>query len=132
MDMIQLYHTGFQIIEKPDLRAGRRNADFGQGFYLSDNGEFSRRWARKRKGLPTYLNVYELDLKDLCVKQLSRDEEWFEYIYLNRANQADVLADFDVITGPIANDTIYDTWGIITSGFLKNDQALRLLMIGPE
>ncbi len=132
MGILRLYHTGFQIIESPDVKAGRKNADFGQGFYLSDNEEFSRRWARKRSGLRTYLNVYELETEGLRVKRFSRDEEWFGYIYANRANQPDALTDFDVITGPIANDTIYDTFGITTSGYLSKDRALRLLMIGPE
>ena len=128
--MTVLYHTGFQIIEKPDLRIGRKNADFGQGFYLSDNKEFAKRWARQRKGLTTYLNIYELDLQGLQIKHFSRDSEWFEYIYANRANRKDLFADHDVIIGPIANDTIYDTWGIITSGLLKGEDALNLLRIG--
>ena len=38
----------------------------------------------------------------------------------------------DLIIGPIANDTIYDTLGIISSGFLKREEALELLLIGPE
>ena len=128
---LRLFHTGFEVIEKPDLRIGRRNADFGQGFYLSDNEEFSRRWARKRKGSATYLNTYLLETEGLHVKRFTRDSEWFEYIFANRADRPDTLAEFDVITGPIANDTIYDTWGIITSGFLQKEQALKLLMIGP-
>jgi len=37
-----------------------------------------------------------------------------------------------VITGPIANDTLYDTWGILTSGMLSRAQALSLLTIGPQ
>ncbi|MBQ7508601.1 MAG: hypothetical protein IJT52_04650 [Spirochaetales bacterium] len=28
MGVIRLYHTGFSIIEKPDIKAGRTNADF--------------------------------------------------------------------------------------------------------
>ncbi|MBQ3407063.1 MAG: DUF3990 domain-containing protein [Lachnospiraceae bacterium] len=129
--MIQLVHTGSQIITSPDITIGRRNADFGQGFYLSDNVEFSKRWARSRKGETTYLNTYELDTDGLNIKRFGRDTEWFEYIYSNRSGRDDTLAGFDVISGPIANDTIYDTWGIITSGLLKKEQALRLLMIGP-
>ena len=74
MCVLQLFHTGHQIIEKPDIKIGRRNADFGQGFYLSENGEFARRWARKRKDLPTYLNIYELDLQGLSFRRFSRDE----------------------------------------------------------
>ena len=33
--------------------------------------------------------------------------------------------------GPIANDTVFDTLGMIGSGFLKPEEALRLLEIGP-
>ncbi len=61
----------------------------------------------------------------------SRNTEWFEYIFANRAARPDRIADADVIIGPIANDTIYDTFGIITSGFLQPDEALKLLLIGP-
>lgn len=129
--MILLFHTGFQIIEKPEINAGRTNADFGQGFYLSPDKEFSKRWARERKGLRTYLNAYELDTTGLAVKHFSRDTEWLDYIIDNRFGKPDAYADYDVITGPIANDTLYDTWGIITSNLLKKDQALQLLLIGP-
>ena len=128
---IRLFHTGFSVIEEPDIRAGRKNADFGQGFYLSDDSEFSKRWARERRGQKTYINEYELDVSGLRIKHLARDGEWYDYIYSNRTGTADLLSDYDVITGPIANDTIYDSLGTTTSGFIKRDQALRLLMIGP-
>ena len=54
-----------------------------------------------------------------------------DYLFANRRGQPDALAEYDVIMGPIANDTLYDTFGIITSGFLPRDQALSLLMLGP-
>ena len=37
-----------------------------------------------------------------------------------------------MIIGPIANDTIFDTLGIMTSGYLKTEDAMKLLLIGPE
>ena len=37
-----------------------------------------------------------------------------------------------MVIGPIANDTLYDTLGIITSGFLTREQAAELLLLGPE
>ena len=126
-----LYHTGFQVIREPDISVGRKNADFGQGFYLSDNEEFSLRWARTRRGSETYLNIYRVDYSGLNIKRFSRDEEWFEYIFANRAGRPDLLAEYDVIVGPIANDTIYDTWGIITSGLITTRQALSVLTKGP-
>ena len=36
------------------------------------------------------------------------------------------------MVGPIANDTIFETFGVISSGFLKPEDAMKLLMIGPE
>ena len=126
-----LYHTGYQEIWEPDIHHGRKNADFGQGFYLSDNAEFSKRWAKERNGFSVWLNRYELITDDLKIKRFTRDAEWFRYIFANRAGQEDSLAEYDVIIGPIANDTLYDTLGITTSGFLTPEQATRTLMIGP-
>lgn len=126
-----LYHTGFEIIRQPDVHFGRENADFGQGFYLTADAEFARRWARERRGQKTIINTYALDCTGLQIHRFRRDADWFAYLYANRSRKPDALAA-DVIMGPIANDTIYDTWGIITSGFLKPEAAMRLLLIGPE
>ncbi len=128
---ILLYHAGFEIIKHPDIHRGRKNADFGQGFYLSGSEEFARRWAKERRGQDTYINVYELDTGGLNIRHFERDRTWFECIYRNRHLQEDPGDTYDVITGPIANDTLYDTFGITTSGWLKEEQALQLLMTGP-
>lgn len=126
-----LYHAGFEIIRQPDVHFGRRNADFGQGFYLTADADFARRWARARRGQKTFINSYELNCDGLRIHSFRRDAEWFAYLYANRSGKPDALAA-DLIMGPIANDTIYDTWGVITSGFLKPEAAMRLLLIGPE
>ena len=126
-----LYHTGFDIIRYPDVHHGRKNADFGQGFYLTADADFAHRWARERKGEKTILNTYELNTEGLRIHQFSRDAEWFEYIFRNRNWKPDELTA-DVIIGPIANDTIYDTFGVITSGILKPVEAMELLLVGPE
>jgi len=128
MSSIILYHVSHDEIRAPDIRRGRSNADFAQGFYLSRDKEFVLRWAAK----DTVLNTYELSTGDLKIRRLERSKEWFDYIFANRRAQKDTLEEFDVIAGPIANDTIYNTMGIITSGFLSTDEALELLMIGPE
>lgn len=126
-----LFHTGFQIIQDPDIRRGRQNADFGQGFYLSDNEAFSKRWARVNKDTPVYLNRYEMDYEGLDIKHFARNQEWFDYIFNNRAGRPDDLKEYDIIIGPIANDTLYDTGGIITSGLINRKQAFQMLSVGP-
>ena len=48
--MLRLYHAGFQVIPSPDVRYGRKNADFGQGFYLTADKAFAQKCAREQKG----------------------------------------------------------------------------------
>lgn len=124
--ILRLYHTGERAIPEPDIHFGRKNADFGQGFYLTPDREFTLRWA----GENAVVNEYELDLAGLAVLRLERDEAWFDYIFQNRRLRDG--SDADVVMGPIANDTLFDTLGIVSSGFLSTEEALRLLRIGPE
>lgn len=128
---MQLYHAGVETIQLPDIHYGRKNADFGQGFYLTGDVDFAHRWARARDGKLPIVNHYELDERGLKVHRFTRDEAWFDYIFANRKGREDTL-DADVVIGPIANDIIYDTFGIITSGFLSEEEAMKLLLIGPE
>ena len=123
---MKVYHTSQVEVQVPDIYHGRKNADFGQGFYLSPDIEFARRWAFK----DAVINAYELDLNGLAVYTFSRDTDWLAYILSNRRGVD--TRDADVIVGPIANDILFDTFGIISSGFLKPEAALQLLQIGPE
>ncbi len=120
-----LYHSAQAEIKKPDIRHGRMNADFGQGFYLTENRSFAEKWA-------AVVNIYELDTTGLLIKRFSRDSAWFDYIFGNRHGQPDAYPGYDLVIGPIANDTIYDVLGIVTSGILSRYQSLALLQVGPE
>ena len=128
---MRVFHAGYDQIRDPDIRRGRVNADFGQGFYTTDNEEFARRWVREKPGAAVFVNIYELDLEGLKVKSFERDGEWFRYVFSNRRSMPDELSEYDVIVGPIANDTIFNTMGIMTSGYLSDDEAVQLLTIGP-
>ena len=121
-----LYHTGDKEIKNPDIHYGRKNADFGWGFYLTPDREFTYRWAKEN----AVVNEYELDESELNIHTFTRDAGWFQYIFDNRRNRDSLAAD--VVVGPIANDTIFDTFGVISSGYLKPEDAVKLLMIGPE
>ena len=41
-ERLRLYHTGFHELRAPDITVGRKNADFGRGFYLSGSDAFPR------------------------------------------------------------------------------------------
>ena len=122
-----LYHTGHHELRDPDIRIGRKNADFGQGFYLSFSDAFAGKWVREQPGLDAFVNTYEMDFEGLRVRRLERNEEWFDAVFRNRSGRGDPFPEEDVIIGPIANDTIYNTYGIFTSGLLSREQSLRLL-----
>ncbi len=121
-----LYHTSDREIIRPDIHYGRKNADFGWGFYLTPDEEFTYRWARDN----AVVNVYEFDETGLDVHAFDRNEDWFKYIFNNRRAKDGLTAD--VVIGPIANDTIFDTLGVISSGYLSPEDAMKLLTIGPE
>lgn len=121
-----LYHTSDREIRNPDIHHGRKNADFGWGFYLTPDRDFTYRWARDN----AVVNEYVLDEIGLEVHRFTRSVDWFRYIFNNRRAKDSLSAD--IVIGPIANDTIFDTLGIMSSGYLKTEDALRLLMIGPE
>jgi hypothetical protein len=126
MEKMKLYHTSNVIIETPDIKRGRENADFGQGFYLTTDYEFCKRWILQ----DAYINEYELELDDLHVIRFERDQQWFDYIFNNRRKNDKIHAD--VIIGPIANDTIYETYGVLSSGFIQPSDAAKLLQVGPQ
>ncbi len=121
-----LYHAGDREIREPDIRRGRKNADFGWGFYLTPDRDSARRWARDN----AVINTYELDVSGLRLRTFPRDADWFRYIIGNRSLRDSLPCD--VVIGPVANDTIFDTFGVVGSGYLEPEDALRLLSIGPE
>ena len=75
-----LYHTSNREVVSPDIHHGRKNADFGWGFYLTPDRDFTYRWARKN----AIVNVYELDETGLDIHRFTRDVSWFQYIINNR------------------------------------------------
>ena len=121
-----LYHGSNTEVAVPRLLRSVRTLDFGPGFYLTPDMDFAYRWA----GANAVVNEYELDEEGLRIHRFRRGEDWFHYIFHNRRAEDSLSAD--VVIGPIANDTIFETLGIISSGFLQPSDAMKLLMIGPE
>ena len=127
MDRILLYHTGFEEIRSPDVHYGRKNADFGQGFYMSPDRSFSERWAKERKGSSTVINTYELLTDGLRIKRLDRDEEWFDCIFSNRNGKSDLLSGYDVITQVvIRTEKAAEQLTWLSSEVLDHEKIMRM------
>lgn len=132
-----LYHGSLSIVEHPLVHIGRKDLDFGQGFYLTEIEQQAIAWAHvlqersKKKPIP-YVNVYELK-EEATIKAKyvwktfpTYDREWLEFIVASRRGKMP-WKDYDVIEGGIANDSVIDTIDAYMSGLITADIALGQL-----
>lgn len=132
-----LYHGSNMVVENPALIKQNRYLDFGFGFYTTTNREQARNFAekvteRRKAGNPT-LNIYSIDEKiafEECslLRFESPDEAWLDFVSKNREGTYQGF-QYDLIYGPVANDDVYRTLTLYTTGVLTKDQALEALKI---
>lgn len=102
---MKLYHGSTQIVEKPEIRISRFNKDFYFGFYCTSIEQQAVRWATRFGS--GYINVYEYvedtNLKILRFEKMT--DEWLDFIVACRSGKAH---DYDIVEGPMADDTIFN------------------------
>ncbi len=106
MEKIMVYHGSSQIVDTPEIRIARFNKDFYFGFYCTIMRRQAERWAT-RYGQTGYVNLYEYhpneNLKMLKFEKMT--EEWLDFIAACRVGRAH---DYDIVEGPMADDTIFN------------------------
>ncbi|SFS81431.1 Protein of unknown function [Succinivibrio dextrinosolvens] len=65
-----IYHGSDHIIEHPVYKGGKRNNDYGYGFYTTQDLELAKEWACS-KNQDGYANIYEVDLDTLRILNLN-------------------------------------------------------------
>ena len=72
--MRKIYHGSVKIIEKPQYGAGRRDNDYGLGFYCTEDIELAKEWAAadERGG---FVNCYEVDENGMSYLNLQQVPE---------------------------------------------------------
>lgn len=130
-----LYHGSNMVVEKPKLIEQNRFLDFGYGFYTTTNREQAENFAKKivvRRGGKPIVNEYEFDdnaQTDLIIKRFAApDEEWLDFVSANR-NGSENGGNRDVIIGAVANDDVYRTLQVYSSGLLTKEQAIEALKV---
>lgn len=105
-EKLTLYHGSKEIVRVPEIRIPKYNKDFYIGFYCTLYADQAVRWATRFNGTG-YLNEYEYTPDDsLKVKKFSgMSEEWLDFIVDCRLGKSH---DFDIVEGPMANDTIFN------------------------
>lgn len=100
-----VYHGSYMKIEFPEIRKHNFTKDFSWGFYCTKIQEQAEKWCKKFK--TKIVNVYEVkDMESLNVKEFTDyDDEWLEFVVNCRSGKTH---DYDVVIGPMADDTIYD------------------------
>ncbi len=134
MSKIIVYHGGTETVENLICKFGRKNLDFGQGFYVTDFREQAVTWANnmaKNRKKTAILNRYKLDKATIlqnaqCKIFKAYDKEWLEFIVGNRSGQ-ELSKDYDYVEGDVANDRVLDTINLYIAGLMELSTALREL-----
>lgn len=111
--MVTIYHASDKIVSKiknPEKEKIGYRKDFGYGFYCTRIKKQAERWNElkydNRGVVNTFLYDEERALKNVKIKYFKEDDEWLEFVVLNRSK--DIKPEFDIIEGPMADDKIFN------------------------
>lgn len=132
--MITVYHGGVSRVETPLANVGRKNLDFGQGFYVTRIKKQAEIWAdragRQLLANPV-VNIYQLDI-DSIVKEYRYlkfehyDATWLQFIVACRGGY-NPSTEYDCVEGGVANDRVIDTVEGFINGTVSEEYALQEL-----
>ena len=148
--LITIYHGSKQIVEEPVFGEGKKNNDFGLGFYCTESDELAKEWAVSslRDG---FSNKYTLDTEHLKILNLNSPEytilNWIAVLIEHRlfaiktpvARRAkQYLIDnfsinvnaYNLITGYRADDSYFDYAEAFINNGITVEQLARAMKLG--
>ena len=148
--IITIFHGSEQIVETPEFGLGRRNNDFGLGFYCTESEDLAKEWAVSslRNG---FANRYTLDTEYLNILNLNSPDytilNWIAVLVEHRlfsiktpvARRAKrYLIDnfgvnvnaYDLITGYRADDSYFDYAESFLNNGISVEQLARAMRLG--
>lgn len=135
--MMTLYHGSHTAVPQPLVKVGRKNVDFGQGFYLTRLEEQASAWAeiiasRRSRTVVPVVSVYTFDREKAIADGVrflifeTYNLEWL-YFVVGCRKGADHSEEYDVVEGGVANDNVIDTVEDYEKGIITAEQALGQL-----
>ncbi len=147
---ITIYHGSKQIVEAPVFGEGRKNNDFGLGFYCTESSDLAKEWAvsslrdgfSNRYSLDTeYLNILDINSSDYTILN------WIAVLVEHRvfsiktpvARRAkQYLIDnfginvnaYDLIVGYRADDSYFDYAEAFVNNGITVEQLARAMKLG--
>ena len=148
--LITIYHGSEQIIEVPTFGLGKKNNDFGLGFYCTKNNDLAKEWAVSslRNG---FSNRYSLDTEYLNILNLNSPNytilNWIAVLVEHRLfsiktpvahrakrylieNFGVNVNAFDLITGYRADDSYFDYAESFLNNGISVEQLARAMHLG--
>ena len=148
--IITIYHGSEKIVEIPTFGEGKKNNDFGLGFYCTESEDLAKEWAVSslRNG---FANKYTLDTEYMRILNLNSPEytilNWIAVLVEHRlfsiktpvARRAkQYLIDnfsinvnaFDIITGYRADDSYFDYAESFLNNGISVEQLARAMRLG--
>ena len=131
---MRVFHGSIVAVKEPLANVGRRNLDFGQGFYVTDLQEQAISWAARpfNAGKPQILNIYEFDREWVSSSGFKvlhfekYDGDWLDFVVANRRGMM-LWKDYDMVEGGIANDDVFNTIELYLSELIPKEEALKRL-----
>ena len=135
--MKTLYHGSYTEVSAPLAKVGRRNLDFGQGFYLTSLRLQAENWAvivssRRGRNAVGKVSVFRFNESQAIADGVRfkrfevYDIEWLDYVVDCRRGK-DISSEYDIVEGGVANDSVIDTVEDYEKGIITSEQALGQL-----
>lgn len=128
---MRLYHGSYLPVPTPDLDHSRLNVDFGRGFYTTPIYTQAVNWCSKfkRRRKSAFVSFYRFDesaYHELSVLHFETySEQWLDFILSCRSGQDS--SDYDIVTGGVANDKVFNTVELYLDGLINKEEAIRRL-----
>lgn len=135
--MKTLYHGSYTEVSAPLAKIGRRNLDFGQGFYLTSLKQQAENWttivsSRRGRNVAGKVSVFRFNESQAVTDGIRfkrfevYDIEWLNYVVDCRRGK-DISSEYDIVEGGVANDNVIDTVEDFEKGIITAEQALGQL-----
>lgn len=120
-----LYHGSNVVVQKPKVLTNGHYKDSGYGFYCTNLEKQAVKWAlvKRKKHI---VNIYDYkENMNLKICQFNRmTEEWLDFVVNCRKG---IEHDFDIVEGPMADDTIWDNIEDFTRGDISREAFWALV-----
>ena len=122
---MELFHGSNVVVDQPKIITDGYYKDFGYGFYCTNLEKQAKRWALvKQHG--HVVNVYDY-LENKSLNTLVFDEmtdEWLDFVVACRQG---IKHDYDMVEGPMADDTIWNYVDDFSRGDISREAFWELV-----